>query len=89
MSEEEDKISQLYKKRDALIRELWVVFSDLSDPVEPDAWTDEDIALWGKVTLHSAVQGPLESAFKKENSAKERNVQDDILNEEEEHGRET
>ena len=47
------------EKRDGLIRQLWLVFRDMSDIYDAEKFTDEDLELWGLVTGHSAVQDRL------------------------------
>ena len=48
------------KERDRLILELWIVFRKMSDEIDPEEFTDEDLELWGVVTKHSTVQKRLE-----------------------------
>lgn len=53
-----ESLNKLKARRDDLIRELWVVFRDISD-YELTCISSEDLNLWGLVTAHRAVQGRL------------------------------
>ena len=46
-------------RRDAKIRELWLVYRDMSDIMQSDEWDAADLELWGLVTEHAAVQSQL------------------------------
>jgi len=50
-----DKLKNLEDRRDNLIKGLWIVFSQIYD-LDLAEITDEDVKLWGAVTLHSACQ---------------------------------
>jgi hypothetical protein len=52
-------IKLLEEKRDQIIRDLWCAFRDLSDVIEADDFTNEDLALWDLVTRHQAMQSRL------------------------------
>jgi hypothetical protein len=49
------KLKELERKRNVLIRQLWVVFRKMSD-FQGLEMTDEDANLWSLVTNHSACQ---------------------------------
>lgn len=55
----DDDIATLERKRDALVRGLWLIFRDMSDTLEPEDFNHEDLVLWSVVTMHSAVQSRL------------------------------
>lgn len=42
--------------RDRAIARLWLAYRDMSEVVESDLWTDEDLDLWGAIANHSSVQ---------------------------------
>ena len=63
-SSKQSVIESLKAMRDRLIRELWVKFRDMSDLVEADDFSEEDLKLWELVTLHSAVQSRLGNNLK-------------------------
>ena len=48
---------------DQLICELWCAFEALSRAYPADKMTEEDLALWGLVTKHSAIQERLDKAM--------------------------
>ena len=50
-----DKLKNLEDRRDNLTRGLWIVFAEMHD-LGLAEMTDEDVKLWGAVTLHSACQ---------------------------------
>jgi len=45
---------------DQTIRALWLAFRELSDLIDSEEWTEEDVNPWALVTKHSAVQSRLE-----------------------------
>ncbi len=51
------------ENRDQIIRKLWCIFRDLSDEIEADDFTEEDLDLWQKVTQHSAVQNAIRMRY--------------------------
>lgn len=62
-------IESLVNKRDALIRQLWVVYHDMSDIIMPDDFSEEDIRLWMEITRHSGVQRAIDAAITKAEAA--------------------
>jgi hypothetical protein len=56
-------MNNIEHRRNDAIRLLWCIFRELSDVVEPEDITDEDMTLWGLVTSHSAVQDRLTEHF--------------------------
>lgn len=62
-------IESLVNKRDALIRQLWVVYHDMSDIIMPDDFSEEDIRLWMEITRHSSVQQAISAAIDKAEAA--------------------
>ena len=57
-----DDLATLQRKRDALVRGLWLIFRDMSDIITPEEFTHEDLALWSHITTHSAVQSKLNAS---------------------------
>jgi hypothetical protein len=53
------QIDALISHRDNLIRQLWVVYRDISDVMIADDWDDADLDLWSNITRHCAVQSKL------------------------------
>lgn len=51
--------AKLVQRRDDLIRELWKVYRDMSDIVDPEDFDEADLNLWSLVTNHTAVQSKL------------------------------
>jgi len=45
-----------YRRRDELLRSVWSIMRDLSDHHDETEMSDEDLAVWDKVTRHSAIQ---------------------------------
>lgn len=52
------------KQRDALIKELWLTFRDMTDTIAIEDMTDEDLALWGMLSSHSSVRKALHNKDK-------------------------
>ena len=53
------RLEALVSRRDLLIRQLWLVYRDMSDIMPVHDWETADLDLWGNVTGHSAVQSRL------------------------------
>lgn len=51
--------AKLVQRRDDLIRELWKVYRDMSDIVDPEDFDEADLNMWSLVTNHTAVQSKL------------------------------
>lgn len=62
----EKSIYELKRRRDNLIRDLWLVLNKLSYDIKLDNYTKEDLDLWSKVTEHSAIQDRLSKGGNKE-----------------------
>lgn len=56
---DDHRLEALVSRRDVLIRQLWLIYRDMSDIMSVDDWDDVDLDLWGNVTGHSAVQSQL------------------------------
>lgn len=54
-------LDSLKDNRDNKIRELWIIFREMSDMIEPDEFTYEDLSMWEACTKHSAVQDRLKT----------------------------
>ncbi len=54
-----NQINSLIKRRNDLIRQLWIVYTNLSDVLESDEFEKEDAELWFKITKHKAIQNRL------------------------------
>lgn len=66
----------LKEHRNQLIREMWLVFRNLSDVQSVEEFTDEDLKLWTAITEHSAIQGRLEIKSKPTNTQDNTNERD-------------
>ena len=44
----------IFTRRDKLICELWLIYDEMSDELHPELWSEEDLKLWQRVTLHSS-----------------------------------
>jgi len=58
---QQGRLDALISRRDNLIRQLWVVYRDMSDI--GDDWNEGDLDLWANVTKHPAVQNRLGVEF--------------------------
>jgi hypothetical protein len=56
------RLQELHERRDRLMLEVWSVMRDISDHHVEMSMTDEDLAVWGSVTSHSAIQRRLDDA---------------------------
>ena len=55
-------LSRLVSRRDTLIRELWLVFRNMSDIVGVADFEDDDLGIWSAVTKHNAIQNRLDKS---------------------------
>jgi hypothetical protein len=62
-------LATLQRKRDAVVRGLWLIFREMSDVISPEEFTREDLALWSHITTHSAVQSILDAANSDQDAA--------------------
>jgi len=53
------QLAELFQRRDEWIRQLWLVFRDMSDVLEAEEFDEADLDLWERVTNHGAVQSRL------------------------------
>ena len=58
-----------YCRRDELLRSVWSIMRDISDHGDEAKMSDEDLAVWGEVTAHSAIQARLNAALKSQQAA--------------------
>lgn len=52
-------LQRLVSHRNHIICQLWSVYRDMSDIIEAEEFTEEDLSLWDTVTKHSAIQSKL------------------------------
>lgn len=61
-----------YRRRDELIRSVWSIMREISDHDDEAKMSAEDLAVWGEVTVHSAIQSRLDAVLKSQQAANEK-----------------
>jgi hypothetical protein len=58
-ADQREKIIMLVGRLDILIRQLWIVYSDMSDVMDAKKFDSIDLEIWALITKHRAVHSRL------------------------------